>query len=109
LALQALGAAHDIAGLGGELGECMPRRRAVRIDTHRCFVVSWRVLRAQRTHLGLRGADQTTGNRGAVLADIGMIGERAEMERGLAPQLAREAALAERERDPEVAAIEVMR
>src|SRR5439155_8921720 len=40
---------------------------------------------------------------------VGMLGEPAEVDRGLAPQLAAKATLAERERDRQRAAIEVVR
>ena len=108
-ALEAIGGGRGVAVLHRELGELVPRTRAQRIELHRRFVVAQRIRGAQRANLGERGVDEAGRDGGGMLRRIGMIGERAEVQRGLAPQLAVKAALAERERDVERFAIEPMR
>ena len=98
-----------VAFLGRELGEGVPRTRAARIELDRGLVVARCVRGAQRTDLGDARADQARGHGTGVLRDLGVLGERPEMQGSLAPQLARVATLAERERDIECAAIEAMR
>ena len=99
LVLEALGGAHEIAALDRDLRERVPRRTAARIDPDRRLVMRQCVRRPQRTSLGLRGVDEADRDRRRMARDIWMLGERAEVQRGLPPQLASEAALAERERD----------
>ena len=95
--------------LNRELRELVPRPRAPRIARDRRFEVARCIRRAQRADLGLRGMEEAVRDRGGMLRGVGMVGERAEVERGLAPELALEAALAERERDRQRAAIEPVR
>jgi hypothetical protein len=108
-AFEALGSARHVLALDRELGECVPRQAARRIDADRRLVVLRRVRRLERANLGLTGADEPEADGLCIRGRIGVVGERAQMNRSLAPQLACEAALAEGQRDLQVAAREVMR
>jgi hypothetical protein len=93
------GGGAGVAALHGELAEPAPRGRARGIELHGGGEPRIGVAGPQRADIGLRRAHEPGRDRGGVAGGVGVIGERAEEDRRLAPQPALEAAIAERERD----------